>query len=530
MGKVGSRVLVLAHPEFANHLPSKRRPIAPLHAPAWFALIPLSHILQMREKRSPQIFTLHIHNFILAKPSQPTRHTPGSRLKKPIRHRASDVIYSSLAEYHLCDISLEYTERRIHPYSSRADGPRRYPDATLPLTNQDLIPSISLPEPRPSNLPHRPGTKRIEARLARGVRAKLRSYRMARQLRDAESTSPFPGTHSSQGSSSASRTFPPALSVSEASYATSRSEYTVVWSQQDGSNLPEPTKKALCSVMKTRKALIRYMGSCLGDCRKRKVKCSLTHYALEDILDGEHDEQNEADVQWALTYESEAKGAGPLSGAHPIKEEETREEQKSSILQNINNAANTLDIHTIPENIYPSTINEGDFEDPLLEPEELARCAPPHPSDALRSFDPLSMPQQQFSTLKTGRAYSLAMEIEVMGPDRLLQYRYLCLCDPEICQGTFNSPRELLDHTGYFHPGFVPLAPDPMRLVCPDCLAFYAERSDSGNCPNMHCFSEKKPIVNIYGELYLADEVSWLGDENTLTGSMVYGTYDSSFY
>ena len=84
-----------------------------------------------------------------------------------------------------------------------------------------------------------------------------------------DSSSPFHGTHSSQGSS-ASRTFPPALS--EASYATSHTDYTVVWSQQDGNYLSEPTKKALCAKMKAQKALIRYLGSCLGDCRKRKVK------------------------------------------------------------------------------------------------------------------------------------------------------------------------------------------------------------------------------------------------------------------
>ncbi|KFY94901.1 hypothetical protein V500_03026 [Pseudogymnoascus sp. VKM F-4518 (FW-2643)] len=376
------------------------------------------------------------------------------------------------------------------------------------MSYNSRIPSISLPARRPSNLPHRPGAKRIEQHKVREVREKLRRYRMAVKLQDVavptslESSSPFQASHSSQGSlSSASRTFPPALS--EASYATSHTDYTVVWSQQDGNYLSEPTKKALCPAMKAQKALIRYLGSCLGDCRKRKVKCSLSHHALEDILDGDHDEQNEADVQWALAYDSEAKASDLLSGVHQIEEDVIREEQKSSILQNIDNAANKLDIHTTPDHIYPSTINEGDFEDSLLEPEELAQCSPPHPSNPFQSFDPPSMPRRQFSTLKTDRTYLLATEIEALGLSGPYHY-YLCLCNPASCQGTFSSPRELLNHTQHYHPGFPPMAFDPMRL--------------------------REPVVNIYGEFYLPGEVSWVDDENALMGSIAYGTYSSSFY
>lgn len=149
------------------------------------------------------------------------------------------------------------------------------------MSYNSRIPSISLPTRRPSNLPHRPGAKRIEQHKVREVREKLRRYRMAVKLQDVavptslESSSPFQASHSSQGSlSSASRTFPPALS--EASYATSHTDFTVVWSQQDGNYLSEPTKKALCPAMKAQKALIRYLGSCLGDCRKRKVKVCIT--------------------------------------------------------------------------------------------------------------------------------------------------------------------------------------------------------------------------------------------------------------
>ena len=259
------------------------------------------------------------------------------------------------------------------------------------------------------------------------------------------------------------------------------------------------------------------------------MQCSMSHHALEDILDGDHDEQNESDVQWALDYDSEAKGSDPLSGFHHIEETATKEEQKSTILQNIDNAANKLDIHTIPDSIYPSTINEFDFEDPLLEPEEVAQCSPPHPSNTFQSFNPPSMSRRQFSTVKTHRTYLLATEIEASGPNGPYRY-YLCLCDPENCQGMFSSPQELLDHTCRYHPGFPPMAFDPMRLVCLACMTFCAERSNSGTCPNPQCTSQEEPVVNIYGEFYLQGEVSWMDDENALVGSMAYGTYNPSFH
>ncbi|OBT84403.1 hypothetical protein VE02_06729 [Pseudogymnoascus sp. 03VT05] len=402
------------------------------------------------------------------------------------------------------------------------------------MSYSSRVPSIPLPRPRPSNLPHRPGTKRIESHKVGEVRAKLRRYRMAVKLQGVavptslESSSPFQASQSSQGSlSSASRTFPPPLS--EASFATSHTDFTVVWSQQDGNFLSEPTKKALCPAMKAQKALIRYLGSCLGDCRKRKVKCSLSHHALEDILDGNHDEQNESDVQWALDYDCEAKGSDPLSGFRQLEEDAIKEEQKSSILQNIDNAANTLDIHTIPDSIYPSTINEGDFEDSLLETEEIAQCSPLHPSIPFQSFDPPSMARRQFSTIKTDRTYLLAAEIEVLGPNGPYHY-YMCVCDPENCQNTFSSSQELLDHTHRCHPGFRPMAFDPMRLVCLECMTFCAERSSFGTCPNPQCLSRQEPVVNICGEFYLPDEFSWVDDESALMRTMAYGTYNSSLY
>lgn len=257
------------------------------------------------------------------------------------------------------------------------------------------------------------------------------------------------------------------------------------------------------------------------------MQCPLSHHSLEDILDGNHDEQSESDVQWALAYESEAKGSGLLSGVRQIEEGAIKEEQKSSILQNIDNAANKLNIHTKPDQLYPSTINEGDFEDSLLEPDEIAQCSPPHARNPFQSFDAPSISQRHFSTLKTDRTYLIATQMKELGPNGLHIY-YLCLCYPEVCRARFSSPQELLNHTRRYHPGFPPMATDPMRLECPDCMAFYAERSNSRTCPQ--CSSQREPVLNIYGEFYLSGEVSLMNDENNLMGSMAYGAYSPSFY
>lgn len=253
----------------------------------------------------------------------------------------------------------------------------------------------------------------------------------------------------------------------------------------------------------------------------------MSHHSLEDILDGNHDEQTESDVQWALAYESEAKGSGLLSGVRHVEEDAIKGEQKSSILQNIDNAANKLDIHTEPDQLYPSTINEGDFEDSLQEPEESAQCSPLHPTNPFQSFDAPSIPQRYFSTLKTDRTYLIATEMKELGPNGLYIY-YLCRCNPEICRARFSSPQALLDHTHRKHPGFPPITIDPMRLECPDCMTFYAERSNSGTCPQ--CSSQRQPVLNIYGEFYLPGEVSLMNDENNLVGSMAYSAYNPSFF
>lgn len=147
---------------------------------------------------------------------------------------------------------------------------------------------FSLPTQGPSNLLRRPGAKPIEPHKFRDVREKLRRYRMAVDasvITSLDSVMPedasvitsldswsLQGNHGSRDSSP-SRTFPPSLG--EASYATGHMYFTDVWSQQDW-NYPEPRKKAISPVFKTQKALLRYLGSCLGDCRRRKVKVCTT--------------------------------------------------------------------------------------------------------------------------------------------------------------------------------------------------------------------------------------------------------------
>lgn len=51
----------------------------------------------------------------------------------------------------LCDISSQDAKHQIHPDSSRADGPRQCPDATLPLTNHAFMNASQIPSKHRSN-------------------------------------------------------------------------------------------------------------------------------------------------------------------------------------------------------------------------------------------------------------------------------------------------------------------------------------------------------------------------------------------
>ena len=251
------------------------------------------------------------------------------------------------------------------------------------------------------------------------------------------------------------------------------------------------------------------------------------HHALEDILDGAHDDQDESNVHWALTYDSEAKESDTPSESYEIQDDEIPEVQKPSILQKavIDNAANKLDMPTTPVPIYPITINEGDFEDPVPELGELGHSLSPRMNNSFQHFDPLFLPRQIFSTVKTQRTLSLATEIVSFDYNRNYRY-YLCLCCPENYRHPFNSPRDLLEHTLHQHRGFVPLPLDPMRLVCPNCLKFYADNSNYGFCSNLLCSPPRRLEVNICGEFYLEGETPRMSGEDTL---MAYGTYNSLF-
>lgn len=346
------------------------------------------------------------------------------------------------------------------------------------------------------------------------VRRRLRAYRLAVKLdgdpvpTSLESSSPFQASQSSLGSrSSASRTYPPA--ASEASYATSHTDYTTIWSHKDGSLVPDPKKKPLSRVMKTRKALIRYLGMCSRDCRKKKTKCFLSHFALRDVLDGDHDEQAESDVEWALDYHSETKGVGSSSVAddkhslykHGDNGGMMMEENPSTAqMAVIDDAATKLDMPSTPVPIYPSTINE-DFKDLMEEPAHGLPQYSHNTSYQYLGLHHMFPPQQTFSTTRTWRTYPLATEIVGSNSNGLCLY-YRCICIPGTCQQNFPSPEELLNHAQHQH-GFRPLLPDPMRLVCPNCFEFYAENSATGMCWNIGCSSPGTLVVNICGELYL---------------------------
>lgn len=74
--------------------------------------------------------------------------------------------------------------------------------------------------------------------------------------------------------SEASRTTAPARS--EASTGTSITDITHTFSVDDRPVQPEPARKPLDSVTRARKALLRKLGACREDCRKRKVKVTTT--------------------------------------------------------------------------------------------------------------------------------------------------------------------------------------------------------------------------------------------------------------
>lgn len=171
----------------------------------------------------------------------------------------------------------------------------------------------------------------------------------------------------------------------------------------------------------------------------------------------------------------------------------------------IDTQASKLGMLSAPEPVYPSTIYEGDLDESGTAPLELAQqyadaAAPLHQ----RLPDPLPLPQaQRFSTHKTSRTLSLALEM--VGYDGGGAPLYMCICQMDSrrmdsCRQICLSPAELLEHVRIWHRGLVPLQPSPMRLLCPRCYAFYAERLGGEMCTNAECGSGQALAVNICGE------------------------------
>ncbi|OAF58628.1 hypothetical protein VC83_04881 [Pseudogymnoascus destructans] len=96
-----------------------------------------SHISLRKSGGRASLHCTYIYPFTQSLPKPP--HTPLSQVKKSLRHQLPGFIYSSHAEYHCATSRPKNTERRIHPSSSRADGSRRYPDATFPLTSHESM-------------------------------------------------------------------------------------------------------------------------------------------------------------------------------------------------------------------------------------------------------------------------------------------------------------------------------------------------------------------------------------------------------
>jgi hypothetical protein len=104
--------------------------------------------------------------------------------------------------------------------------------------------------------------KQIPVEIRRDVLELLHNYYAAVCLHNERTLSEASGT------SAAAR--------SEASAGTSITEMTFAFSADNGSVQREPTRKPLHEVQRARKALLRKLKACLEDCRKRKVKVTMT--------------------------------------------------------------------------------------------------------------------------------------------------------------------------------------------------------------------------------------------------------------
>lgn len=94
-------------------------------------------------------------------------------------------------------------------------------------------------------------------------------------------------------------------SPSSAGYASAGSSFDEMGSKFFPHQGKSRQGKHLSNTKRARKALLRKLGACEGSCRTNKVKCSLEHHALEDLLELEHTESDKVIIQWAIKTDGE---------------------------------------------------------------------------------------------------------------------------------------------------------------------------------------------------------------------------------
>lgn len=135
-------------------------------------------------------------------------------------------------------------------------------------------PNISQVPSLPAPFLTDPSPQRINSRKFHEVRIRLHKYHVAVQLEGLAAPPSVTSSSALQSSqdtrSSASRTYPRAQS--ESSLATNLTAHTAVFSLTSGSEVVESDTISLGAAARARKSLIRYLGGCSHNCKRRKVK------------------------------------------------------------------------------------------------------------------------------------------------------------------------------------------------------------------------------------------------------------------
>lgn len=191
-----------------------------------------------------------------------------------------------------------------------------------------------------------------------------------------------------------------------------------------------------------------------------------------------------------------------------------QEESSPSMKEVIDDATNKLGVPDALHLIYPDVIDDAHLE---VSPPDYDEASP-HliPSHLPSDFAPAPPPERPFNTHSTSITLALAT-LNRTGPYRY----YQCQLPMGTCACFFYSPEDLLAHVQRAQAGLVPLLPDPLRLVCLNCIAVYAV--PVGVCSSCDAMPARL-LVNICWEISL--EMA----NGFAAGPASYEYYDWGYY